>query len=338
MLWDKQISVSSGLGDKDNVLLSAFNPRGSGFFYNAMDLMVLRVPMDGWKIVGAIVGDDMRYWHNVGASGEDSFIGSLQAYREFHDGWEAGMEVRGLYENEVLDISTSDALPATALVEGYGITAQPSLRKALLGNLWLKAEVPVSRWLMASPLDDYWEFGPVATVGYSFGERADLTASYSATYQPHDSWTAVPGVGSSARLELFQQQAEWAWHQYWDTGQHWRSTTRLVLTWKEDNGEGLFNYFSYKGGEDVRWQTTNWMVEASLEVANEDYPVQSAGPHDPETLSRTFWQVSVEMERRIYKSLKGFAKWDYEQCVSNELLGADNYRANTVTGGLRYEF
>jgi hypothetical protein len=191
---------------------------------------------------------------------------------------------------------------------------------------------------MASPLDDYWEFGPVATVGYNFGERADVTASYSATYEQHDSWTAVPEEASSGRLEIFQQQAELAWHQYWDSQQHWRSSTRLVLTWRQDNGSGLFNYFSYKAGEDLRWQTTNWMVEASLDVANEDYPVQPAGNHDPETLSRTIWQVSLEVERRIFKGLKSFAKWDYEQCVSNEDLGADNYQANTISGGLRYEF
>jgi hypothetical protein len=338
MLWDEKVTVSSGAGYKDNILLSAFTPQGSGFFYNALDAMVLRVPLDGWKIVGGIVGDDMQYWRDVGTGREDSFLGSFQADREFSGGWETGLEVRGLYEHEVLDISTSDATPATALVDGYTLTVQPSLRKKLVGDLWLKTGLPASRWLMASPLDDYWEFGPVVTAGYDFGERADVTASYSATYQPHDTWTAIPGAAGSPRLEIFQQQAEWAWHQYWDSRQRWRSTTRLVLAWRQDNGSGLFNYFSYKVAEDLRWQTVNWMIEASLDVANEDYPIQSAGFHDPETLSRTFWQASVEVERRIFKGLKSFAKWDYDQCVSNEDLGAENYQANTFSGGLRYEF
>jgi hypothetical protein len=181
----------------------------------------------------------------------------------------------------------------------------------------------------------------VVTAGYDIGDRADVTASYSANYEQHDSWTAIPaefGGASSPLLEIFQQQAEWAWHQYWDAAQHWRSSTRLVLTWRQDNGSGYFNNFSYKVGEDLRWQTTNWMAEASLDVANEDYPIQTVFSHDPETLSRTIWQVSFELERRMFKGLKTFAKWDYAQCISNELLGADNYQANTFSGGLRYEF
>jgi hypothetical protein len=66
MLWDEQIDLSSGLGYKDNVFLSAFKPRGSAFFINSLDLMVLRLPLDGWKIVGGVVGDDIRYWRNLG--------------------------------------------------------------------------------------------------------------------------------------------------------------------------------------------------------------------------------------------------------------------------------
>jgi hypothetical protein len=91
---------------------------------------------------------------------------------ELPDGWQAGLEARGLYEDQVLDVTTSLGVPATELVEGYGITVIPSLRKDLPAGLWLKFEVPVTRWYFDAPLDDYWEFGPVGTVGCDFGKRA----------------------------------------------------------------------------------------------------------------------------------------------------------------------
>ncbi len=253
MLWDEQVGLSSGLGYKDNVLLSAFNPHGSAFYINGLDLMVVRLPLDGWSIVGFITGDDIRYWHNVGTDREDTFIGTLRVEREFQNGWQAGLEARGLYENQVLDVTTSQGTPATALVEGYGITAQPSVRKDLSAGCWLKLEVPVTRWLFGAPLDDYWEFGPVVTAGHDFGKRADVTVGYGANWQPHDDWFASDAAGTQAlpqHLELFQQQVELAWHQYWDSHRRWHSATRLIFTDKEDNGSGYFNYYEYQAIED----------------------------------------------------------------------------------------
>jgi hypothetical protein len=340
MLWDKQITLSSGLGYNDNVLLSAFNPHGSAFYINGLDLMIMRVPLDGWQIVGSIVGDDTRYWHNVGTDREDSFIGSLRVERELPDGWQAGLEARGLYEDQVLDISTSGAVPTTALVKGYGITGQPSLRKKLWAGLWLKLEMPVTRWLLEAPLDDYWDFGPVVTAGYDFGRRADVTMSYGASHQSHDEWVALDEYGRvlPQRLEIYQQRVELAWHQYWDSQRHWRSSTRLAYVRKEDNGGGYFNCDQYQAIQDISWQTTNWQFKGSAQFAEEDYPVQKIGPHSPQTLYRTLCDYSFEAEHRLFKGLKAFAKWDYQQSISNQAGNAGNYNATTISGGLRWEF
>ena len=340
MLWDEQISLSSGLGYNNNVLLSAFNPHGSAFNINGLDSMVMRVPLDGWQIVGSIIGDDIRYWHDVGTSREDTFVGSLRVERDLSDDWQAGLEVRGLYEDQVLDVSTSLGVPATALVQGYGITAQPSLRKVLVAGLWLKLEVPVTRWLFQAPLDDYWEVGPVVTAGYDFNRRADVTLSYGASWQNHDEWTALDAYGRPLpqMLEIFQDRAELVWHQYWDAGRHWRSSTRLVFSYQEDNGGGYFNYYQYQTIEDLRWQTDGWNIQGSAQIAYQDYPVQTIEPHNPQTLYRNLLNLSFEAERRLFKGLKSFAKLEYQQSVSNQGGAAGDFNATTVSGGLRYEF
>jgi len=340
MLWDEQVSLSSGLGYNNNVLLSAFNPHGSAFNINGLDLMVMRVPLDGWRIVGSIIGDDIRYWHDVGTSREDSFVGSLRVERDLPDGWRAGLEARGLYEDQVLDTTTSLGVPTTALVEGYGITAQPSLRKDLVDGLWLKLEVPVTRWLFQAPLDNYWEFGPVVTAGYDFNPRADVTLSYGASYQNHDEWMALDAYGRPLPqlLEIFQDRAELAWHQYWDADRHWRSSTRLVFSYQEDNGGGYFNYYQYQAIEDLRWQTDDWNIQGSAQIAYQDYPVQTIEPHNPQTLNRNLLNLSLEAERRLFKGWKSFAKLEYQRAVSNQGGDAGDFNATTVSGGLRYEF
>jgi hypothetical protein len=340
MLWDKQISLSSGVGYKDNILLSPFNPRGSQFFINGLDLMALRVPLDGWQVVGSIVGDDIRYWHTSGTNSEDLFLASLRVQREMPHSWRAGMEVRGIYEKEVLDISTSAGLPATALVDGYGYVLQPSLRKDFDPGFWLQLETPVTHWFYKAPLDEYWEYGPVVTAGHDFGKAADVTLSYGASYQPHAKWTALDEYGRPLPrpLEVFQQRVEVAWRQYWDSRHYWRSATHLVFAYKQDNGGGFFNYYEYQAIQDLRWQTANWQVKGSAEAASEIYPVQGVGILNGEILGRDLLDLSLEAERRLYKGLRVFGKWEYQQAHSNQAASAGDYLARTISFGLRYEF
>lgn len=340
MLWDGQVGLSSGIGYNDNVLLSASTPRGSAFVVNGVDLMAMRVPVDGWQVVASAVGDDTRYWRDVGASAEDLFIASLQLKRELPSGWLLGLEGRGLYENQVLDVTTSVGRPATALVQGYGVTALPSLRKDLVAGLWLKLEFPLTRWLFKTPLDDYWEFGPVATAGYDFSKRSDLSLSYGVSYQPHDSWLAVSAydIPLSNRLLIEQQQAGLAWHQYWDEPRRWRSTTRLQFACRQDNGGGYFNYYQYQAIQDLRWQTADWLLKGSAQLVYEDYPVQNSGGLGYDKLYRTLWSLSFEAERRLYKGIKSYAKVERRQAISNEAGNLGDYRNTIVTGGLRWEF
>jgi hypothetical protein len=340
MLWDEQISLSSGLGYNNNVLLSALNPHGSAFFINGLDLTVLRIPLDGWQVVGAVTGDDIRYWHNVGTSREDSFVTSLRVERELPDGWQAGLEARALYEDQVLDISTSLGVPTTALVEGYGITGQPSLRKNFNSGLWLQLEVPITRWYLAGPLDDYWDFGPDVTMGFDFGRGSDVTVSYAASYQPHDEWVALDAYGNPLpqHLEIFQDQAELAWHQYWDSHRRWRSATRLIFTYKEDNGGGYFNYYQYQVVEDLRWQSADWEIKGSAQLASRIIRFKELASLNGETLYRNFWICPSKWNAVIQRFEDATPKLEYQRVISNEAASAGDYSGTTVSGGLRWEF
>ena len=341
MLWDEQCSVSSGLGYKDNVLLSALNPQGSAYSLNSVDLMAYRMPLDGWEIVASLMGDDTRYWHNVGTDREDLFTGSLRVARKFSSGWEFGLEGRGLYENQVLDVSTDTGTPTTTLVEGFSLTAQPWVRRDLWQGLWIKMELPFTQWILASPMDNYQDYGPVAAIGWDAGKRADVVFSYAVAYQPHESWMGTDVNGNvlpGTPLEMYQEKTELAWHQYWDQDRHWRSGTRLAAVWKKDNASGYFNYFEYHFAQDLRWQTRDWMVRASAQWSNDDYPIQTIHTHFPDLLYRTLWSLSLEVERRLFKSLKGYAKYEYQAADSNQWGNAGTYHANNYLLGLKLEF
>jgi len=340
MLWDKQLTLSSGFGYKDNVLLSSFAPRGSQFFINGLDLMVLRVPLDGWQVVGSVIGDDIRYTQQVGTNSEDLFVASLRVQRDLTQDWKAGLEVRGTYEKEVLDISTSQGAPATALVDGYAYTLQPSLRKDFDSWFWLQLQTPVTHWFFQAPLDEYWEYGPVITAGHDFGEAAAVTLSYGLDEQPHEKWVALDAYGRRLNhaLKIEQQRAELAWRQYWDSLHYWRSSSRLVFAPRRDNGGGYFNCYQYQAIQDLTFQTTNWLVKASAQLVYEIYPVQGVGILNGEILGRDLVTLSFEAERRLYRGWKAYGNWEYQQAHSREAAAAGDYLARTISFGLRYEF
>lgn len=340
LLWTEQGDFSSGLGYNNNVLLSHFDPQGSAFVVNSLDWAAIRLPLDGWKIVAAIVGDDTRFWRDAGANNEDSFIASVDVQRELPDDWQAGAEIQGLYEKQVLDLSTIVSSPITALVQGYGLTAQPYLRKDLPAGFWLKLEMPVTRWYLQSPLDNYWDFGPVVTAGCDLGTRADVAMSYGVSWQPHDQWDALndEDLPLPQHLEIFQQTLALAWHQYWDSQKRWRSSTRLTFVCREDNGAGYFNYYQYQASEDLRWHNANWQIKGSAQIVDEDYPIQGTGILNGQTLCLELLNFSLEVERRLYKRLKAFANVEYQQALSNYYDNAYDYNGTTVSGGLRLEF
>jgi hypothetical protein len=169
--------------------------------------------------------------------------------------------------------------------------------------------------------------------------------SYGVSYQDHNSWTDAeyhdglsdPGYPSQ-KLSIFQQRAELAWQQYWDAHQRWRSSTQLIFADLQDNGGGYYNEYQYQIIQDLRWQTADWMIKGSVNLTYEDYPIQWIGAHNGNTLYRNLWEFSFEVERRLYKGLRTFAKAEYQRSISNEDFNADDYHATTISGGLRYEF
>jgi hypothetical protein len=73
----------------------------------------------------------------------------------------------------------------------------------------------------------------------------------------------------------------------------------------------------------------------SAQQVYEIYPVQPIGILNGQTLDRNLLDLSLEVERRLFKRLKGFAKVEYQRGHSNYVAGGDDYFARTYSGGLR---
>ena len=340
--WDKSIEARTGVGYKDNVLLRHDNPAGSPFVASGLELSVIRLPLDGLRFYFFLNAEDLRYWHQVGVDKEETVLVDSEARKDLDEHWKIGAGLQYAYLNQVLDVSTIESGLSTAQVQGHGLTLRPFLRNELGTGTWLQFELPITRQFLKSPLDNYWQYGAKFILGQDFGRQSELTLSYTTSTLLYDTRVQFGAGGfeiPGAPLELSQYKAELAWQHHWDAARHWRSTTKLLFDYNQDNGSGFFNYYQYEVSEQLRYQNAGWEIRAKAGAAYYHFPVQTANLTNvlnAPSLSKTTAFVNLRVERKIATFLKVFAEYENEHSLSNDPF--DRYRVNTVSGGLEWLF
>src|SRR5579871_1454377 len=75
-VWDHEIEVKTGIGYKDNLLLSDLNREGSGFVVNGADISIWRIPVDANQFFFFVSGEDTRYFHGQSLGSEQLIVGA----------------------------------------------------------------------------------------------------------------------------------------------------------------------------------------------------------------------------------------------------------------------
>ena len=340
LLWDKDIVLRAGFGYKNNVLLSPNSPQGSPFFTSGLDVTIFRIPLDGWEVNLTVVGDDIRYFHSPGGiNGEDLFLGSAQVQKYFGGVWRSGLEVRYSYSDQVLQefLITGGAQAVEA--QGNTLGARPFIRRDLSTLWWVQLEAPLAREWWQAPLDATWKWGGQTDVGLTYRPHSQIVLSGGIFYVPHDDWLARDALGNELpgrKLQIWRQTAELKWEHQWDASNHWSSITKLGFNHNHDNGGGYYNNDRFYVSGELRFHTTDWELKGSSALSYYDFPVQKIDGPESATLHLTSLNVNLRVERRLYKSIRGFLAFDYDQSASNDPTA--EYRARVFSGGMSWEF
>lgn len=340
LLWDKDIVLRAGFGYKDNVLLTPSARQGSAFLTSGLDLTIYRLPLDGLEANFSVVGDDIRYLRRPGGlSGEDLFLTSATVQKYFKGVWRAGLELRYSYIDQVLEefLQTGGAQAFEA--KGNILGLRPFIRRDLSSQWWVQLEAPLAHEWWQSPLDSSWKYGGQALVGFSYGPHSQVTLTGGGFYVPHDRWLARDSQGTELpgrRLALWKQVAELKWEHQWDMSNHWATVTKLGFNHSLDNGGGYFDYYRYFIWQEIRFRTKDWEAKAYATLSYFDFPVQAIDAPPAPTLHLTALDVTLRVERRIYKSIHCFTAFEFEQTTSND--PTSEYTARVVSGGLSWEF
>jgi len=336
--WLREFVVRGSVGYKDNLLLDRSAREHSLSLGSGADITVARLPVDGVQFNFLLSFDDTRFPDGDTVDHEDLLFALAQFKVDTSAHWRFGMDTRYIYQDQVLDTSVTETNLEASPVLGHSVAIVPNVRWMPGGNLWVELSGIAQRSLYRAPLDDYWEGGPKLMLGNDYGHRSSISAGYGLNQRAYETreqltldQTPIPGTS----LQFRQHDFEVAWRHNWDPDHHWRTASRVGLQFSRDNGPGFYNYNRWYAAQQLRYATAAWEVRLQGKFSFYVFPHQEADGAS-EDRQKTLVGADLRAERRLWRGLKLFASYEYEQSIANRTL--DEYQVNTVVGGASWEF
>jgi hypothetical protein len=344
--WLREFAVRGSVGYKDNLLLDSSASEHSISFGSGVDVTVARLPLDGRQLNFLLSFDDTRYPDGRKVDHEDLLLGLAQVKTDLGSHWRFGVDGRYTLQNQVVDTSVTETSPEAQLVQGHSLALLPNVRWMSDGNTWVELSGTAQRAFYREPLDDFWEGGPKLSLGLDYGHYSTVSLSYSSNLRAYDtreqtslsqtnssmSQTNIPGTS----LRFRQHEVEAALRHNWDKERRWRTVTRLGLQVSRDNGPGFYDYDRWYAAQQIRYVAKTWEVRTQGKISYYAFLHQTATDLDQDERRKTLVGADVRGEKQVWRGLKLFATYEYEQSVANRPV--DQYQVNIVAGGVIWEF
>lgn len=338
-LWQESARVRVGLGYKDNVTLSSFDPQGSAFEITSAELMLFRLPWNNWQFSLMAVGSDARYFDDsVGVDSEQNAAVSSELAWFLGRDWKSSSTLQYLYINQVMDVSTTYGVSTRNQVLGHGLTFKEAVRKDF-SPWWTEVTLSGSRYFFQQPLDDYYQFGPLLRLGRYYGHGSEISLQYQFTPLDYDTREQTDSSGTpiaGTHLCYSVQSLELSWQHCWDEQRRWRNHTRVGVEFSEDNGSGYYDYAAWRLAEQLRYRVSKWEASVQASLAYYDFPNQQIEVWNSPQRHRTSLNLTLRAERELAKHWRVYLACDYEKSFSN--LAAEEYDATTFSSGVECAF
>jgi hypothetical protein len=337
--WTRFVTFKTGAGYKDNVLFSEFNREPSPFVATGLEFFGARLPEGGRELNFFLSAEDTRYLAGVDVDSEQLVFSQVQLKQEIDSKFRADLGLEYLYQNQVVDVSVTEANLDIVQVRGHALEARPGLHFEFEEDWSADLELPVHRQFFQEPLDGYWESGPKFLLKRTYGHQSEIQVSYEYGHRDydHDENLTLEGQPIPRSSRAFHvQEARLAWRHYWDAGRRWRSSTRLSWKRNQDNGSGYFDFNRYQASHQFRFKNKLWDCSAEGRISFYDYDSQTVSPTDLERRRRTEVAFRVRAERKLTHYLRAYAEYERERVASN--IDGEAYTVNVAGGGLLWEF
>lgn len=334
--WDATFRAAVGGGYRDNVLGTAILPESSAFEEVTGDVSVMRFTEHGSYLSLFLLGEDRRYFNAPTVPKEQLFSGTARVQQMAGAGHSVGAQLQYLYQYNVVDASETEEDLQRVLVTGNSFGFSPNWKFEFRPGWAVQIEGLMYRQLFADDLDDFWEGAVRASLIHNYGRKSEWFVGYQLKNRYYDTRLQYDLAGdpiSGTSLVYQQHEIGGQWRHFWDTGRHWRTTTRLAVMLNRDNGSGYYDYDRVQFIQQLRWANRGWEIRAQARLGFYFYGDQYIGD---ELRHRAYYAVDLRVERWLTEHWFLYAAAEKEWNLSNDPL--DDYNDWTATGGIGAEY
>lgn len=337
--WQTATTLRAGHGYKDNVFLSSTHPEAAAFAAAEAEFIALRIASVGPQITIFSSADAHHYFTSGSGHNEYTAFAQAQLEQDLSANSKLSLNTFYFYQDQVLDVSTTEQVAQPLTVVGHTITVQPAWRWSLPAQTWLSFDPGATRQFYEEPLDDYWETGMKLTFGCAYNPKSELALSYEPSWRFYDSEQALDALGEpipGTSRQRFLQGTRLRWRHSWDAQCVWRSTVAAAYHFADENGAGYFDFARWQFAMKLEYRPAPWRFAADIRLNYYDYPNQPANGGGSANRKRTDFAVAGRIERDLLKQLRAAAFGEFSQTLSNDQF--EEYSVSTIGGLLEWEF
>jgi hypothetical protein len=331
--WDWSGTLRTGVGYKDNILLSDFFKESSVFTMAGMEAFLFRVPTDGWEYTGFISAEDRRYWQSDIVPKEQYLLISSDVKKAFSEKWKAGLGLQYFYNDQVFDASVTEGLPFRVRAKLNRFSGAPSVQYRISDRSRLEAYFNVVREQFELPLDDSWETGPRVVYVQKYGEiGSEISTTVLWRHRTYDTRSAPSFDDKSLVFNV--PEFEFGVKHNWDEEKRWKSRVRMGLELNRDNGDGFFDYHRWKVSHELDFTQGGFEGILQAKFLHYEYPHQTVEDIGQQR-RRTELVFGARAKQSIMKHLSAFVELEHERVLATDI--EERYNATTIWGGVEWE-
>jgi hypothetical protein len=338
--WSNSVTLQTGFGYKDNVLLSQAGREASTFARGGVEAFLWRLPRGGTDYSAYVSAEGTRYLSDISIGSEAQAFGQFELRRRWGDRLKLALAVQGYHLDQVFDVSDTDVQRSVAELKVNGIGAGPSLRWAFGRGWFAETQGGGRRETFHDGSNDARLEEGALRLGWHRGERFEVTVSgterrrrYASRVQYSAGGRALEGTA----LMVTEQEVGTQLEVVWDRAGRWKTRTRAAELQYEDNGSGYFNYRQRSVKQIVEWRGGAWHVGFEGSAARLDFEVQTVGfgIFPPPRIKDEF-SSELRVERKLSPRWTAVAQYRWERSRCNDPLAA--YRVNEGLLGARWSW
>ena len=337
--WTRFHTVNVGLGYNDNVLLSNFNAQDSMFTLLGLEFFASQHPTDHGQFDFFISGEDVRYLSDVDVNHEQLVFSQAQYQVSLDDATHVKLPLEYIYQNQVMDFSVTESDVDILKVRGHTLIFHPGVRWQSPTPWWTELQFSLQRQFFDSPLDDYWETGPLMALGRQYGHQSELKFSYEFGVRSYDEDLALDNTGTpipDSKRGFQKHLTEFKWTHFWDAKRRWRSTTRLSFQHNDDQDSDYFNYDRYRASHQLRYRGDDWTLLGEVRTYEYQYDTQTVSVNNSSNRHRTEFSFRARVEKKFGRHLQAYTEYEYERVSTN--IDSEEYDVNTILAGVMFDF